>query len=262
MDNNNIVFFDDNMKGMPKGERVEILAANGLFVIDRVYNHDFLVAEGCTRVWQGDYTIPGLRSMQEGLKYNLPLIPPQILDATEGLFDWVVDTYSSESMVLLYFSPLAPGGKKWQVRTPIKQVVTAGSVHYTWPDTPRGFASTGDIHSHASGGAFHSGVDDGDEEGRTGLFVTLGNNGSSQRRTPKDYDCSFMIRGKRFDLDPEEIFEGFEKKFAAKIFPEEWKYTVEKPKPKPVKSKHNNFREIPGVPNIGQEFAHDEERRY
>jgi len=213
---------------MPSGETVEVIAANGLFVVDRVENEGQLIVEGCTRVWSGDsYKIPGLKPMQEGLKYHLPKIPAQLLKAVEGLFDWVVDTHHSEAMVMLYYSPEAPELMRWQVRPPKKQTVTGAAVHYELPETPRGFSVAGDIHSHTDFGAFHSGTDDKDEVGKTGLFVTLGHNGSSCRRTVTDYDCSFMIRGRRFSLKPEEVFEGFEKS----EFPEDWKFTVEKPTP-------------------------------
>jgi len=213
---------------MPSGESAEIIAANGLFIVDRVFNNGQLVAEGCTRVWSGEnYKIQGFKPMQEGLKYHLPKITAPLLRAVEGLFDWVVDTYHSESMALLYYSPLAPEGLRWQVRPPKKQSVTGAGIHYEFPETPRGFSVAGDIHSHTDFNAFHSGVDEKDEVGKTGLFVTLGHNGSGQRRTIKDYDCSFMIRGRRFTLKPEEVFEGFEKS----EFPDSWKFTVEKETP-------------------------------
>lgn len=229
---------------MPSGETAEIVAANGLFVVDRVFNQGHLVAEGCTRVWGGEkYNIPELKPMREGLKYHLPKIPAQLLRAVEGLFDWAVDTHRSESMVLLYYSPLAPEGLRWQVRPPKKQTVTGAGIHYEFPDTPRGFSVAGDIHAHTDFNAFHSGVDDKDEIGKTGLFVTLGHNGSGSRRTAADYDCSFMIRGRRFSLKPEEVFEGFE----PAIFPEEWKYTVEKEMP-------------PTLPSFGGNLGYDDSK--
>lgn len=238
--------FDDGFE-MPSGETVEVLAANGLFVIDRVFNNGQLVAEGCTRVWGGSscYTIPGLKPMQEGLKYNFPKISSQLLTAVEGLFDWAVDAHHSESMVLLYYSPLAPEQVRWQVRPPKKQVVTGAGIHYEFPETPRGFSVAGDIHSHTDFNAFHSGVDEKDEVGKTGLFVTLGHNGSGSRRTVADYDCSFMIRGRRFSLKPDEVFEGFEKS----EFPESWKFTVEKPVPVP-----STFPLVGGSKNEEDEF--------
>lgn len=234
MSDQKIHLFDEKLVEMPAGDSVPIIASNGLFIIDRVMNCDRLIAEGCTKAWEGVYQLPGLKSMEEGLKYHLPLIPSQLLEAVEGLFDWVVDTHHSESMVLLYFSPLAPEGKQWQVRSPLKQIVTQGSIQYKFPDTPRGFSVAGDIHSHTDFNAFHSGVDHQDEEEKTGLFITLGHNGSKNRRSPEDYDCSFMIRGKRFPLNPEQVFEGFKEKFISKFFPDAWRFTVEKPAPVPT----------------------------
>jgi hypothetical protein len=70
---------------------------------------------------------------------------------------------------------------------------------------PKGWMQVGDFHSHGSQPAFQSWQDKRDAEGRDGLHIVAGR----VTRNP-DFDAVFTVCGRRFDLEFEDICDGFD----------------------------------------------------
>ena len=86
-------------------------------------------------------------------------------------------------------------------------------VDYGNPPTPEGFSRLGTWHSHAMFQAYHSREDHLDEMGEDGLHIVVG---GLDLPIPS-FSCSFMINGRRFFLNKEEVIEGYERS----LFPPE-----------------------------------------
>ena len=79
--------------------------------------------------------------------------------------------------------------------------MAGGHLTYVPGPTPPGKIRVGTIHSHAEADAFHSPVDDGDEEHDDGLHVTVGNLDGTF-----SLSCSLVVDGRRFPLRTWDIF--------------------------------------------------------
>ena len=67
-----------------------------------------------------------------------------------------------------------------------------------------GYTMIGDIHSHANFSAFHSGIDDKDEQSFDGLHITIGNNGDAE----VSISTSIVSNGQRFIADAGDYVNG------------------------------------------------------
>lgn len=166
--------------------------------------------------------------------YTLPKIPLRILRQTESFFEEVYKKHKSEAYVALWVNPNNP--KDWKISVPEQEVSGAAAEYKNlqdgFPGEPYEYA--GDIHSHASMPAGHSGVDDSDELNRLpGWHITIGNLDSSTH----SYSCRIVFGiftdgniplNKAFDmpLDKEE-------------HPEDW---INKVKPKSYAFSSSKFR--------------------
>lgn len=140
-----------------------------------------------------------LRSEREGAWLQLPPIPAALLAEVVGFFGAVFRAHRAEAVVLLYFSQEA---RRYETKIP-KQRVAGGHCQYEIGPTPPGLLRVGTIHSHASADAFHSELDDEDERHDDGLHVTIGNlDGEAS------VACSLVVDGRRFPLEPSEVFGG------------------------------------------------------
>jgi hypothetical protein len=140
-----------------------------------------------------------LRSEREAARLRLPPIPAAVLTEIVGFFREVFRLHRAEAVVLLYFSPEA---RRYETRIP-KQRVAGGHCRYEIGATPTGLLRVGTIHSHASADAFHSELDDEDERHDDGLHVTIGNLDGEPSVV-----CSLVVDGRRFPLEPSEVFGG------------------------------------------------------
>ena len=91
--------------------------------------------------------------------------------------------------------------------------MAGGHLSYVPGPAPSGKLRVGTIHSHAEAEAFHSPVDDGDEEHDDGLQVTVGNLDG-----PFSLSCSLVVDGRRFSLRSREVFESLSRESAGEVW--------------------------------------------
>lgn len=166
-----------------------LVSRNGLFQIKR------------TPVFRSRIRIPGLlwlEEEEEGAEFLLPVIPAKILGETMAFFREVFRKYRAEAAVLLY---LREGAGEYEIRIP-PQTVAGGHCRYEVGPNPVGCLRVGTIHSHGVAEAFHSELDDVDEQYDDGLHVTIGT-----LHAKPTVCCSLVVDGRRFDLRPETVLE-------------------------------------------------------
>jgi hypothetical protein len=128
-----------------------LVTRNGLFQIKR------------TPVFRSRIRVPGLlwlEDEEEGSEFLLPVIPAKILGETMAFFREVFRKYRAEAAVLLY---LREGVRDYEIRIP-PQTVAGGHCRYEVGPNPAGCIRVGTIHSHGAAEAFHSELDDVDEQ--------------------------------------------------------------------------------------------------
>lgn len=166
-----------------------LVTRDGLFQVKR------------TSVFRSRVRVPGLVWLEkedEGAAYLLPVIPGKILEETVGFFREVYRKYRAEAAVLLY---LREGLTEYEIRIP-PQTVAGGHCRYEVGPNPTGCIRVGTIHSHGAAEAFHSELDEVDEQYDDGLHITIG----SLHAKPT-VSCSLVVDGRRFDLTPETVLE-------------------------------------------------------
>lgn len=134
---------------------------------------------------------------------HIAKIPVRKFAQILSLFRAVYGKYKAEVNVILHYNIKR---KRFRIDIP-PQGVTGASVNYeNGLETYSGYTRIGTIHSHASMSAFHSGTDQGDEEGWDGLHITLGKMGDKYF----DISCSVMSNKERFMVNPEDYIEGIQ----------------------------------------------------
>ncbi len=132
---------------------------------------------------------------------HIPKIPGKFIAQTAAFFKEVYKLYASEAIVLIYFDEIK---KKYKFAAPI-QKVSAGTLNYDKNIQFEGYTLIGSIHSHGSMGAFHSGVDDNDEQSFDGIHITLGN--VSTDNISFTISSSIVINGMRFEIEHSDYIE-------------------------------------------------------
>ncbi|HSB71866.1 MAG TPA: hypothetical protein VLT62_21260 [Candidatus Methylomirabilis sp.] len=183
------VYLKDEGFEPPAEQIYYLVTADGLFQVK-----DSPVFCSCVRV-RG---IRGLLPQKDEVRWKLPPIPGPLLQRVVGLFREVYRRYGSEAIVLLLYD-LAR--QEYGLIVP-EQHVTGGHLSYVPGETPPGRLRVGTIHSHAEADAFHSPLDDWDEEHDDGLHATVGNLDGSVSLA-----CSLMVDGRRFPLRPRDVFQ-------------------------------------------------------
>jgi len=135
---------------------------------------------------------------QEAAWLQLPPVPASILAEIVAFFREVFRAHRAEAVALLYFNQAE---KRYDLKIPTQQVA-GGHCRYEIGPTPTGWLRVGTIHSHAAADAFHSELDDEDERHDDGLHVTIGNLDGEV-----SVACSLVVDGRRFTLEPSEVFE-------------------------------------------------------
>jgi len=95
--------------------------------------------------------------------------------------------------------------KQYKIVCPHQKVSAAGA-EYNKGMTVTGWDMIGTIHSHASMSAFHSGIDDKDEESFDGLHITFGN----MRDDDISISASIVANGFRVIVDPRDYINQLE----------------------------------------------------
>lgn len=145
-----------------------------------------------------------LESVQATAKMNIEKIPAIAVAKIANFFRAIQKQHRSEAIVILFYNEET---KKYKL-VPPSQKVTPGGIEYNRSIVIDGWTMIGDIHSHSSMSAFHSGTDQGDENSFDGLHITFGN-----------MDCEFISisasivsNGNRVMIKPEEYMKGTELK--------------------------------------------------
>lgn len=201
--------------------RALIVARDGSFQLKRIALAGQVLIEAVVKIGPGwveegmvDWGEPSLRL---GFAEK---IPQAVLQQAIAFFQTVYTRHQSEAIVLLFYAPSGPDGRKWMLMAP-PQEVTGAACHYDDPGpAPAGWFLAGTIHSHGSMGAFHSGTDDRDEDNRDGIHITVGGVNSLP-----NFAVSAVIDGSRFKLELADVVEGI----AQTTFPEAWLGRVTKP---------------------------------
>lgn len=144
-----------------------------------------------------------LQEIKPWVKINVPKIPSVVVAKALLFFRRVFDQLHSEAAVLIHYQKET---KTFELTCP-EQEVTGGSVRYKASDRLDGFQLVGTIHSHCDFGAFHSGVDIGDEVNFDGIHITIGN----VDRPYFTISCSGVVNSHRVKYEPENCIIGCRK---------------------------------------------------
>lgn len=183
-----------------------LLASNGLFLCR---NHPFFTS--CVEV---DKFPQFLESQKQSFFFRYPKIPQATIEAVAGFFYGAYEKYNSEAVVLVYYDI---SEKKYETLIPT-QVVSKSSLNVKY-DIPKPSAQkllVMSIHSHASASAFHSTIDHDDEEFFPGIHITLGN----IDKDPPTFSAEAVMDEQRFEVDPFDIIEKYEKRL--ENIPKKW----------------------------------------
>jgi hypothetical protein len=137
-----------------------------------------------------------LKSVNAMAKMHIRKIPATKAQQVINFFKAVYEEYYGEAIVLLFYNQKT---KQHKIVCP-KQEVSGGGADYNKAIVIDGWDMIGTIHSHASMSAFHSGIDDKDEESFDGLHITFGN----MRDDDISVSASIVANGYRVIVDPRE----------------------------------------------------------
>ena len=179
------VVLNDGQTPMPEDDIYYIIGKEGVYLKKKLG-----VMESIAPV----KNISILESVASSAQMHIAPIPGKWIAKVIGFFKAVYDTYRSEAIVLLFYNE-ATGHHKI---VPPHQKVAGASCDYDKGMTIEGYTMIGTIHSHANMSAFHSGVDDSDEEHFDGLHITLGNLGDDY----PSVSASIVSNGFRQMIDP------------------------------------------------------------
>lgn len=181
---------------LPEEGTYYVVAGNGCFL------HKDTGLVSCFVPVESIAVLPDLdRSPTVGSR--IPKIPARDVYRTKHFFEEVVKKWKTEAIVV----PLLNKAKGEYIIEPPHQSVSPCGVQYLRPTAgEQGFLRIGTIHSHSDFGAFHSGVDVGDEDDWDGIHVTFGDN----NKEVFSIATSIVVNGYRLQIDPMRILEGIE----------------------------------------------------
>lgn len=192
-----------------------LLASNGLFKITKTLA---FTAATSFFIPCGKKELSTLDSHEESLDLHLPKkVSYKIFLDSLGFFREIYRLYKTEAEALLYWDE----NNREYVLDVKNQKTKRWTLVAEVGHNPEGLIRISTLHSHGDLWAFHSGIDDEDEEHDDGLHITFG----EVMQIPS-VSCSVVIGGRRFMVPTREIFEL--KKLAAPQVPEEW---IKKVKP-------------------------------
>jgi PRTRC genetic system protein A len=188
------IHVNDGQSELPSDDICYIVAKEGIFLKKRLG-----IMESIAPV----KNISILESVSASARMNINPLPAATTAKIMEFFREVHRQYTSEAIVLLFYNEETG---KYRVLPP-KQAVTYGGIDYDRNITIEGYTMIGDIHSHGSMSAFHSGVDDSDEESFDGLHITFGNVADEEI----SISGSIVSNGYRFMVNPEDYLMGLKK---------------------------------------------------
>ena len=188
------IFVNDGNEEAPTDDIFYIIGKEGIFLRKKLGILDSIIPVD---------NISILNSVDISARLYIPKIPIKIFANMYKFFVDVYNKYQSEAVLLIFYNEET---KKYKVISP-KQEVSSASMKYDRKFTIKNYTMIGDIHSHGSMSAFHSSVDDADEESFDGLHITLGH----ILKDEISISASIVINGTRFLINPLEYIEGINK---------------------------------------------------
>lgn len=178
------VVVNDGQAEMPTDDVFYVIAKEGIFLKKTIG-----VMDSVAPVNQ----ISTLQSVAASARMRISKIPGPKFAKVIEFFREVYKQYYAEAIVLLFYD------EEKQIHTiiPPEQKVSGGSCEYNRGITIEGLTMIGTIHSHGGMSAFHSGVDDKDEESFDGLHITIGN----MRDEEVSISTSIVANGYRVMVD-------------------------------------------------------------
>jgi len=143
-----------------------------------------------------------LQSVNTMAKMHIRKIPAKTAQEIINFFKAVYKEHFSEAIVLLFYNQET---KKHKIICPVQEV-SGAAADYNKGIVIEGYDMIGTIHSHASMSAFHSGIDDKDEESFDGLHITFGN----IRDDDISVSASIVANGYRVMVDPRDYINQLE----------------------------------------------------
>jgi len=194
-----IFYLDDQFKfELVKKNSFYVLASNGLFFYRKM---KFFTSLTPVFLPAKKQSIGQLQAAKPFVMLNLPKkIPNTIFGQALSFFCEVFSKFGgSEAVVLIYWNSLT---EEYDLRCPKQEVGIGYISSYEVGPNPPNCLRLGTIHSHGSMAAFHSGVDDKDEECDDGIHITIGTINSLP-----SISCSVVVSGERFEISEKDIFE-------------------------------------------------------
>jgi PRTRC genetic system protein A len=188
------VFVNDGNQEIPDDDIMYIVCKEGVYLKKKLG-----IMESITPVT----SISVLKSVEMTAQMHIKPIPGTQFAPVISFFKQVYTDHYGEAIVLLFYNEER---KVYKIVPPAQKVSGAG-VDYSRAMQIDGYTMIGDIHSHANMSAFHSGVDDKDEDSFDGLHITIGNN----RDAEVSISASIVSNGKRFIVDPEDYIDGIKR---------------------------------------------------
>jgi len=185
------IHVNDGINEMPTDDICYIIAKEGIFLKKKMGIMDSIAPVD---------NISILESVSASAQMHILPIPATMFAKVIDFFGQVYDKYRGECIVLLFYNEET---QKYKIIPP-QQKVSAGSLEYNRSMTIEGYTMIGDIHSHGSMSAFHSGVDDDDEKSFDGLHITIGNANHAEI----SLSGSIVANGYRFMVDPMDYITG------------------------------------------------------
>lgn len=184
----NVVLNDGNP--LPEDDICYIIAKEGVFLKKKLG-----IMESIAPV----KNISILESIAASATMHITKIPAKWIAKTHSFFKEVYRQYRSEAIVLLFYNEETGQHKI----IPPTQKVAGASCDYDKGITIDGYTMIGTIHSHGSMSAFHSGIDDSDEEHFDGLHITLGHLNDAY----PSISASIVANGYRVVIEPSDYIE-------------------------------------------------------
>ena len=172
---------------LPKDDIFYIVAKDGIYIKKTLGIMDSLVPVK---------NISTLEDIESTAKMNIKKIPGGQFAKIISFFKEVHKEYGAEAIVLLFYNEKS---RTYRVVPPV-QKVSAAALDYDRGLSLEGWSMIGDVHSHASMSAFHSGTDHDDELSFDGLHITIGNLNDDN----VSLSASIVSNGHRVIIEPEE----------------------------------------------------------
>ena len=187
------VFINDGQSEPPQDDIFYIIGKNGIFLRKKLGKIDAIIPVDQISV---------LGDVQPMAQYDLPPIPRELFAKVVAFFKEIYKEHHSEAIVLVHYNEETD---HFKLQCP-HQSVSHGGLDYIRTITYPGYTKVCTIHSHAGMSAFHSGIDDKDEEDTDGLHITVGHLGWDEWEF--DLSVSVVFNGKRFMADAHTYIDG------------------------------------------------------